>query len=334
MHGLFDTHPPLDERIRRVLPGFGAEDYRRRRAAAQAVEEPQAAPAPVATAGKRAGDQAYAWGRSAEQSVALVGTLQPGKVDQARRLLERFPPALREAARDAAMAGPAVMALMLAEPQAVMERQLQAAADAGARELAEGARKLAEPARQLSPSLALPLVDLALPALKSAPAPLQKQLLDALAAVIHADRRVSLHEFVILTLVRAQLRPGGASPLRKSISQLQDDVVRLLSLVALAGRGGSGDTEAAFRAGERQLGLSGCSLAEPASLNFQTVSQALESLRSLAPLAKSELMAALFAAVSADGKVKLAEAELMRLTGAVLDCPLPPLLEETEPEAD
>ena len=52
-----------------------------------------------------------------------------------------------------------------------------------------------------------------------------------------------------------------------------------------------------------------------------------------APLAKSELMSALFAAVTADGKVKIAEAELMRLAGAVLGCPLPPLLEEVEPAA-
>jgi hypothetical protein len=51
----------------------------------------------------------------------------------------------------------------------------------------------------------------------------------------------------------------------------------------------------------------------------------------LATLAKSELMSALFAAVMADGRVRIAEAELMRLAGAVLGCPLPPLIEETEP---
>jgi hypothetical protein len=49
-------------------------------------------------------------------------------------------------------------------------------------------------------------------------------------------------------------------------------------------------------------------------------------------MAKSELMGALFAAVTADGIVKIAEAELMRLAGAVLNCPLPPMLEEKEPE--
>ena len=47
----------------------------------------------------------------------------------------------------------------------------------------------------------LPLIDLALPAIKSAPAATKEQLVAALEVVINADRRVSLHEFVVLTLV-------------------------------------------------------------------------------------------------------------------------------------
>jgi hypothetical protein len=43
------------------------------------------------------------------------------------------------------------------------------------------------------------------------------------------------------------------------------------------------------------------------------------------------LVKGLFAAVTLDGTIRLAEAELMRLVGAVLDCPLPPLLESLDP---
>jgi hypothetical protein len=35
--------------------------------------------------------------------------------------------------------------------------------------------------------------------------------------------------------------------------------------------------------------------------------------------------------VTADGTIRIVEAELMRLVCAVLDCPLPPLLEEVDP---
>jgi hypothetical protein len=44
-------------------------------------------------------------------------------------------------------------------------------------------------------------------------------------------------------------------------------------------------------------------------------------------------MKGLFAAATADGTIRIAEAELMRLAGAVLDCPLPPLVEELDPAA-
>jgi hypothetical protein len=42
---------------------------------------------------------------------------------------------------------------------------------------------------------------------------------------------------------------------------------------------------------------------------------------------KAVLVKALFAAATADGTIRVAEAELLRLVGAVLDCPVPPLLD-------
>jgi hypothetical protein len=67
------------------------------------------------------------------------------------------------------------------------------------------------------------------------------------------------------------------------------------------------------------------------ALTLDAVAAALEALKGLAPLQKALLIRGLFAAVTADGAVRVAEAELMRLTGAVLECPLPPLLEELDP---
>jgi uncharacterized tellurite resistance protein B-like protein len=48
---------------------------------------------------------------------------------------------------------------------------------------------------------------------------------------------------------------------------------------------------------------------------------------------KAVLVKGLFAAVSADGTIRVVEAELMRLTAALLDCPLPPLFDELDPAA-
>jgi uncharacterized tellurite resistance protein B-like protein len=69
------------------------------------------------------------------------------------------------------------------------------------------------------------------------------------------------------------------------------------------------------------------------SFDLATVNRTLEILKDLAPRAKAMLIKGLFATVTTDGKIRVAEAEVMRLVGAVLDCPLPPLLEPVEPIA-
>jgi len=43
------------------------------------------------------------------------------------------------------------------------------------------------------------------------------------------------------------------------------------------------------------------------------------------------LIKGLVAAVTADGTIRIVEAELLRMVGAVLDCPLPPLLDNLDP---
>ena len=67
------------------------------------------------------------------------------------------------------------------------------------------------------------------------------------------------------------------------------------------------------------------------ALTLETAAEALQQLKSLAPLQKALLVKGLFATVTADGTIRVVEAELMRLVGAVLDCPLPPLLESVDP---
>ena len=84
-----------------------------------------------------------------------------------------------------------------------------------------------------------------------------------------------------------------------------------------------------MRAGLAEMGLPEASPLR--ALTLEMAAAALEMLKNLAPLQKAILVKGLFAAVTADGTIRVAEAELMRLVGAVLDCPLPPLLESVDP---
>jgi len=55
---------------------------------------------------------------------------------------------------------------------------------------------------------------------------------------------------------------------------------------------------------------------------------ALRALDLLAPAGKELLLRGLTAAISADGKVSVSEAELLRTICASLHCPLPPQLDQ------
>jgi len=322
--GLFDTHPAVNERIRRAHPRFEPVAYRARREvpppAAQAELE-------VIPTGRRISDLATAWGRTPEESAALVGTLDGGKVDLAARLLGALPAAVQEGVRNPDGAGAVMVALLLAEPEGAMRRQLDAL---GPTALAERAAAMAPHVRGLGLGFHLPLIDLSLAAMKRAPVEAKHELVAALEAVVNADRRVSLHEFVILTLVRAQLEPKPRPAETKRISDLKAQAATVLALVAHAGTrpDATGTREAALeasiKAGAATMGIA---QSLPSSLTPESANSALEALRSLSPMEKGVLVKALFAAVTVDGTIRVAEAGLMRLVGAVLECPLPPLLD-------
>jgi len=332
--GLFDTHPPLDERIRRVHPRFQLSEYRSRRDTAAVRLGGDTKASSPEQKGRRTGDLATAWGRSAAQSVGLVGALDAGKVDYAARLLAGLPGGLREALHDVERAPAVMVALLLGGPEDAMKQQLAAIPGAA---LAERARAVAPLLRGIGPALRLPLIDLALPAAKAAPQEAKQELLAALEAVIHADRRVSLDEFVVLALVRQQLSPRKKPPAEnRKLAELKAEAATVLSIVAHAGtradaKGGrEAALAAALRAAATAMRLPDV-VPVAGEIKLQGAIAALEALRSLAPAQKALLVEGLFAAVTFDGTIRVAEADLMRLVGAALDCPLPPLLESIDP---
>jgi Zn-dependent protease with chaperone function len=346
--GLFATHPPLDERIRRINPRFQAQAYRGERAkaamAAASAAPPEAmgfaggAAEPLAGPEVRAVDSGQRWGKSPKESAALVGSVDDRKVDVARRLLASIPAPVREKLRDPEGAAATVVALLLAHNDTVMKSQLEAVTNAGQSRLATAAAETFEEIRDLGPAYYLPVVDLALPALKLAGQEAQLRVLTAVQAVIHADRRVSLFEFVVFTLLRWQFaKPQPPAPPKyKSLAELPAEVHFILSLMAYAGgRKGAeaqAQTDADFRAGAKEAGLSPDLAPLPRNaLGLDKAGEALAKLRDLAPMPKAVLVKALFGTVTADGSIRIIEAALMRTVGAVLDCPLPPLLEETDP---
>jgi Zn-dependent protease with chaperone function len=291
----FPTHPPIDERIRRVNPRFNREDYRRTRP------------------GHYGGDGRVAVLDGAGNVVEVLGGLgtlaavvqapRPEHVDFARRLLETLPQVLRT---------------RLATPAGAQQVIL---------ELLDGRGALQVVGRRQ----ALLLIDLALPALKQLPQTARDAFLAEVDRRVQADGKVTLAEFVQATLLRQRLREGAGKPIPTQFGKIENvarDAHLVLSLIAHASQG---DTDAAFAAGAKILGLDLPAPLPVAQISSARLGEALERLRRLEPFAKPRVLKACVEATAADGVFRLAETELVRAVAATLDCPLPPVIGALDP---
>jgi Zn-dependent protease with chaperone function len=319
MGALFDTHPPIEERIRRVRPGFQRARYRAQREAERAR--------PVAVldgAGNLVKTIAVA---------ASVGKPTAEHVDYARRLLAAISATLRARLADAQGAQQVVFALAIAGDEASRRAKLEALRARRGEPAAAAAQDAYDEMRTagLGRAHALPLVGIALPVLKGLERSARDALIEDVANVVAADGKVTLGEFVLATIVRQRLREGAGGPVAskyRSVAEVDADARVVLSLVAHAALA---DTAAAYAKGAEYLGLNLRQPLPTAELSTSSVGASLERLRLLAPLAKPRVLKACLDAASADGIITLAQAELVRLIAATLDCPVPPVLAELDP---
>ncbi|MGC2519518.1 MAG: hypothetical protein WA373_10495, partial [Burkholderiales bacterium] len=198
--------------------------------------------------------------------------------------------------------------------------------------VAAQAARFADSLQRLDVRVRMPLLETAMPALKTLAAPERGKLLKVILDLAAVEHRMTLGEFVLLTLCKRHLGPEakGAPPVKYgSIDAVAAESGVVLSLLAHAGGGGA----PAFGKGMAALGVQGGALRAPAELDFPAIESALYRLKLLAPLKKPQFIKACLEVVMADDKLTVAEGELMRAICAALDTPLPPII-ETEIETE
>ena len=333
----FATHPPLDARIERLL-GPGAKRLIRER-----LERAEAAAlwvqgSPVVSelmsplyARRAAAPSSAALSRAAgiaRSVVESIGNPSAAHLDYARKMLEAIPAEVRAAVEREEGAKAALFALLLGEGE-LRKVQLDLIGEAAGPDVAVQSARFADALKPLGARARLPLLELAIPTLKRLPRLERDRLLETIKAAIEADRKVTLGEFVLLTLCRSHIQKEEKRPppaRHRSINAVIGEAGVVLSLLAHSGRGGM----AAFDKGMSALGIVGGVLRAPAELGITAVEGAFRELKLLLPLKKPQFIKACLAAAMADDRLTVAEGELMRAICAALDTPLPPILETTE----
>jgi len=325
--GLLATHPPLDRRIRAIDPQFDGKyftppdtvDVENESFVSAGLVPPPLPPArnplPTASALPMA-------------AIASIGTLTSDQVSNAQMLIDEIPAPLRQAARTAGEATALIFGLLLDDQPKIRNRQIALLpSDAATTLLA-----LAEPLASLKPAHKLPLCQLALPALREMPAGTQADFFATIKILIEADGRVSTFEFALQKLLQRQLLLSHSPRLSPgaqlySFQAVRGEILVVLSAVAHASADDLVAARAAFAEGAKMLKvLDGTlELLAPESCGPVQLDPALDRLALAAGPIKQRVLLACAHIVSADGELRVAEAELMRAFAAMLDCPMPPL---------
>mgnify|MGYP001545047583 CR=1 FL=1 len=345
--GALATHPPLAERIRAIDPGW---DGKFQTAVVPVVETeasrrgekspPSRFPFPAIPGLPGAGTRPADFATSAVLAGAVLPNLgkpTPLHLRYAEALRNSFPEIVQSAAREPLDATALVYALLLSPDDALRASQLTELAQRAAPGVGETSAALWPEVAPIASRARLPLVNLALPALRQLRSDEFEQFSRALQWLTASDGQLDIFEFVLQKIVRRHLASQSGETRPPSIQYhelkpLVRDCSVVLSALANVSSSNAGEVEQAFRAGASQLGAKadGLRLLPRKECGLEQLDAALDRFALAAPQIKKNVIEASGQVVGADGLIQEREAELLRAIADTLDCPIPPFVEIAE----
>lgn len=332
--GLMATHPPLDERIRAIDPGFDGTFPE--------VESPPLEPGgaqipPELIHKMQTGEMAapqmqmLAAGMAAHAAIGQVGSPQPRHLEAAVAWRDHLGPELERAAHSTTRATRLIYALLLSREDEVRQRQLTLIDGEAGEEAVAVVMEMVPHVDGLAVNARLPLAEISLTALRHLTPEGYAQFRKLLGELVEADRAVDLFEFALQRCVLRHLAPHFEPRRRRavqfySLRPLIEDCVVVISLLANVGHVDAEGADAAFEEAMHWLGSEALRLRRlpNESANLQAADEALDKLAQASPAIKKRVLNACAAAVASDGEIAAREAELLRAVADSLDCPIPP----------
>jgi Zn-dependent protease with chaperone function len=333
--GIFSTHPPLVNRIVRLDPAFDGnfpevipKQLSVQAADRIAVEEKP----PLEKIPKGAAVIALALLAADPRNITRdIGTPVREHMEYARRLLDSLPQQIREAASDPFGARAVIYGLLLDKDAEVRGYQLEYLKFSADRPVVEATEKIFPLMLALDEEARLPLMDMALPSLRSMSLEQFRKFEENINRLVRVDKRISLFEYTLEHVVVRRLERSFVTRQRSvtvidSVRAVADEISTILSLLANVGHHDDEEAAQAFASAaaifKEQGGLFHyLTKKEYKSIKLDTV---LNRLAQLTPKVKQLLITASFQSLVHDRQITMKEAESFRLLVYALDTPLPP----------
>jgi Zn-dependent protease with chaperone function len=338
----FATHPPLLERIQALDPGFDGKypTVVLPDTPSPAVPPPMprvsplvpppplftAQPPPLPAAAAVVAQQAI---------VENIGQLRPEHLQYAIDLHQAASPAVQTAVRDPLGAHALVCAFLLSKDASVRDKQLDDLGRATSDAVRDETRRLWPEVRFISEQARIPLIDVALPALRRLSPPQFEQFRSAVNSFIASESESNLFEFMLQKIVMRHL-DTRFYPERRPVTQFYDlrplarDAGILLSATAYAGADDTAKAQVAFAKGAESLGRiarTEIPWLPPPECDLSHLDAALDRFAQSVLQIKKNVLSACAETVAFDNLIQPREAEILRAIADSLDCPIPPFLQ-------
>ena len=325
---LLATHPPLDERLGALGEDWVARARVRARADAPQPDTTSASPPlPEGAAGFSAETATPA--ADAPRPSAQVGRVDEANVGYARTLLDALPADINRTLHDPAGAELALYALVISSSDSEPDELLKSLPNHPKKAaLTDLSRQLGK----LGSRLRLPVIDLALPTLKSLPTPQRRAILANLDALTRADEKTTLFEWALTGLAHQQLGDRAQRNRHTRFHRYGTVAGELQVLFSVLTWGSGARDQAAnelFRRSTHGLIPANRTLLPLTHCSSKRLGEAVDKLADLSPLLKGPVLDAMADLAMADGKIQVTEAELLRTVASLMECPLPPLFAGT-----
>ncbi len=343
---MFATHPPLDERIRKIdrywdgkypkveMPKISA-GWRAPEGVGE-VEPPRGGIPPIPH------HRAVA-GLAAAEALDGMGRLSGEQVAEGRLIHQEFPEQWIEAVHHQSGAQALIFALLLAQDDDLRAHELEYLEQATDFVTYGETLRLHHEMGDLHSSRKLALIDMAIPTLRRLPRGEYERFLGIMRRMIESDRQINLFEFTLQRIVQRHLdryflRVPPPRIQYRHLDGLQDEVSILLSTLALLGHSGeAGEAQHAFDQGAAEIESSlrqesNLELRDAGEASLELIETALDRFDRATPLIKKRLLYACGKTVMADGVIESDEAELLRAIADTIGCPVPPFVKGQKAE--
>jgi len=323
---MLSTHPSTEQRIKAMCPGWmpgrmpevGRVVQNQSRPGRQSGVVPGSV---MALAAKR---------QSGQRLSTTIGQPASEHMTQARQMIQQIPECLRfgfsdENARFHSMQ--LMLALLLADDEQQTDQVLAEIKHQYGVEFSQHVSELSMLIKQQPRKQRTVIFDLAVPALKQLHRSERRIFFELMRSIIRLDHHVSRFEYAHYWLLKKQLYGSlyRSQSRVHNLKNVQNQVAIVIAMMIEASGKDEQSRRKIFRLIMATLGLPHM-LMPVTQFDSDTIHQAVRDLAQLGPIPKRALLCALEDCITEDNVVDPEEVELFRVIAALMDCPVPPVL--------